>query len=312
MFSDMNLELLSDVGRLMSPVTFDANEVVFQQGDAGHSLLVLESGSFQSFLAGAGGKQIKLSEMRPGEVIGELSLLGHGKRTATVRASEPSVCWQLERAAFDVLRNDARTVASEVARRIGWQAVERLLNLYERVGATIVGTPLYDPRAFFDWQERDRPATTEYLASTLFFQNFTVQQVSHLTHGLRQLYCPRDTVVVPSGRVPSALLLVVRGAVETSMRGEHSARRLRLAGPGRAVGQIGLLGDRAYVHRVESRAREHTVLLELPWPRVHELLTAEDKVSRRFANAVWTDTVRAVQYGEHPIATLSSSASDQR
>lgn len=42
---------------------------------------------------------------------------------------------------------------------------------------------------------------------------------------------------------------------------------LRLAGPGRAAGHLGLLGDEAFVAGIESRARERAVLLEVPWPR---------------------------------------------
>jgi hypothetical protein len=66
-----------------------------------------------------------------------------------------------------------------------------------------------------------------------------------------------------------------------------------------------LLGERAFKQRIQSTAREHTVLLEFPWERVRELVNAEDKLSRRFANALWSDTVRAVQYGERPLASMS-------
>lgn len=307
LFSDMSETLLADVGRLMSPVSYEAGQIVFEQGDPGRSLLVLDSGALESSLAMPGGRRMKLSDMRPGEVLGELSLLGHGQRTATVRAVEDSTCWMLERAAFDVLRNDVRSSASEMVRRIGLQAVERLALLYRRVSDLIEGEPMGKPAGWFDYEDRKRPESTEYLASTLFFRNFTADEVAQLTSGLRQLYVQRGATVVPIGRVSDALYVVIRGAVETSMRGARESRRLRLAGPGRAVGHIGLLGEQAFTERIQSSAREHTVLLEIPWDRVRALLAADDKLSRRFANAVWSDTVRAVQYGEHPLAKTSAA-----
>jgi hypothetical protein len=78
------------------------------------------------------------------------------------------------------------------------------------------------------------------------------------------------------------------------------------------VGHVGLLGQEAFVERVESRARERSVLIEIPWPRVRELLTGDAPLSRRFAAALWTDVVRALQHGERPLArTRSTSPSRQ-
>lgn len=90
------------------------------------------------------------------------------------------------------------------------------------------------------------------------------------------------------------------------MRGFDAARRLRLAGPGRAVGHLGLLDEHAFIERRESRARERAILLEIPWPRLRELLNAQDASSRRFAAALWTDVVRALEHGQRPLAHMGA------
>lgn len=305
LFSDMPEDLLADVGRLMSPQVYDPGETVFTQGDQGQSLLVLESGAFVAYIAKPGGGQLKLSDMQPGEVIGELSLLGEAGRTATVVATDRSMCWELERSAFDVLRNDVRPSAHEMVRRIGMQAIERLRNFYGRVSPEIQGeAPPVNTETVI---RRHEPLeSVDYLSSLLFFRNFKPAEVAKLTAPLRQLYVQRDSVVVKAAEAPDALYLVVRGAIETSMRGENATRRLRLAGPGRVIGHTRVMKDGKFNGKVESRAREHSVLIEIPWERVEELLTGDDRISRRFSDALWTDAVRAVQYGEHPIPTTSA------
>jgi hypothetical protein len=39
---------------------------------------------------------------------------------------------------------------------------------------------------------------------------------------------------------------------------------------------------------------------------VAELLNAVDPAARRFAAALWTDSVRALQHGERPLARMSA------
>lgn len=300
LFHDMPEDLLNDVGRLMTPLVFDTGDTVFHQGDPGQSLLVLESGGFVSYLARPGGGRMKLSDMEPGEVLGELSLLGEAGRTATVIATDRSFCWELERSAFDVLRNDARSSAAEMVRRIGMQAIERLRNFYGRLAPTIEGdAPPVEAETVIT--RREPPEPVEYLSTLLYFKHFTPAEVAKFTAPLRQLYVQRDSVVVKAGEAPDALYLVVRGAIETSMRGENATRRLRLAGPGRLVGHTRVMKDMEHTSRVESRARENSVLIEIPWEQAEAMLMDDSRIARRFSDALWTDAVRAVQYGEHPI-----------
>lgn len=304
LFNDIPEDLLVGVGRLMTPLEFDAGEALFSQGDPGHSLLVVESGSLESFMAAPGGRTIKLFDLGPGEVLGELALLGEGGRTATVVATEPTVCWELERSAFEVLRNDGRGATTELVRRIGMQAVERLRSLYSRVAPMIDDEPPQSESApMTEHLERE---SVDYLASLLFFEHFSKAEIAESTAPLRCFYARRDTVVVRAGESPDALYLVLRGAVETSLRGAKSSRRIRLAGPGRVVGHRRVIADSPYAAFVESRARENSILMEIPLERFDAMMVGNSRLDQRFSDAIWTDAVRAVQYGEHQIPSASS------
>lgn len=303
LFGPLGIEVLEDVGRLMGEVSFAAGETVFRQGEPGNRLILVGDGELETLLAVPGAAPLQLSSIGPGEITGELSLLGDGKRAATVRAIVPTSGWELARPAFDVLRHDVRHAASVVVRAIGYQAVERLNEFYRRCADELPGAPFPEPEPSPSISEvPPEEGELDYLSGILFFADFTHAQIAEATAGLPRLAVSRGTVLTQPGDRPDALWIVLRGAVETTMRGAGRTRTLRLAGPGRAVGHVGLLGDAGCFESIESRARERSIVLEVAWPRVETLMTDEAPASRRFAAALWTDVVRALQHGQRPLA----------
>jgi CRP-like cAMP-binding protein len=298
---------LADVGKLMTRAEYLAGEKVFDQGEESSSLLVIESGRLSSSIAIPNGKHSKLADLVAGDVIGELALLGDGIRASTAIAEEDTAVWILERPAFEALRYDLRPSTVELVRRIGLQAVGHLARVVAAMRTLVPGDPPGSTIEPDEFELRD-PESVDYLASTLFFSEFKPEEIRELTAGLRQAFVRRGTILVPAGRKPHAMAIVLRGAIETSVRGATSARRIRIAGPGRVLGHVMLLGDNVDISGVESRAREDSVLLEVPWPRAEELLESGGLLARKFADAVWTDTVHAVQHAEHPLAIAIASA----
>ena len=63
-------------------------EVILKQGDSGDSILIVESGNLEIYVAhGDKGEQVKVAELPAGAVIGEMALLTGDARTATVKAA---------------------------------------------------------------------------------------------------------------------------------------------------------------------------------------------------------------------------------
>ncbi|SMO65953.1 cyclic nucleotide-binding domain-containing protein [Paracoccus laeviglucosivorans] len=67
---------------------YDPTEVLFQQGDDADKAYILISGRAEILADGASG-DIRIAELPPGSIVGEVALLCGGLRTATVRALEP-------------------------------------------------------------------------------------------------------------------------------------------------------------------------------------------------------------------------------
>jgi CRP-like cAMP-binding protein len=263
-------------------------------------LLVLGSGRLEVTARLPDGSERSIGSIAPGEIVGELSLLGGGRRTATVRASADSTGVALARETFELLRLQLRPVARTVVRRIGEVALRRLLTRYIAIAEGRENLPLrampagrtsssFEP-AESDFSSNGVPDS--YLSEILFFRRFSTADLTAFRSGLRLLRAPPGTQLDPN----EALWVVLRGAVQTSVIGSAGRQRVRLAGPGRCVGHIGVLDESESPHapQLETVLRERAVILEIPHARAQELLERNAATAQRFAAAFFDDVVRAL------------------
>ena len=80
-------------------VDWPADHVVFKQGDPGSDLFLMIRGRASVYLTTEAGK-VRLVTFAPGAVFGELAILDHGPRSATVTADEPMSAFRLSTKAF--------------------------------------------------------------------------------------------------------------------------------------------------------------------------------------------------------------------
>jgi CRP/FNR family transcriptional regulator len=96
LFSALADEDLAQVAELAVPRTFGAGEVVFREGDASDTCYVLRAGHARAVLEHPDGRSITLAQFGPGEIFGELAMLGgsrarqRSKRSRTPRRSRSS------------------------------------------------------------------------------------------------------------------------------------------------------------------------------------------------------------------------------
>jgi CRP/FNR family transcriptional regulator, cyclic AMP receptor protein len=86
-------ELLDDeereaLSQMMDARDFKSGETIFSYGEPGGEIFILRSGRVELFLEADDGEKIILAENEHGDVIGELSFLDGGHRTATAIARE--------------------------------------------------------------------------------------------------------------------------------------------------------------------------------------------------------------------------------
>lgn len=76
------------LAQMMDCRDFKEGEVIFHYGDTGGEIFILRNGSVELFIESTEGQKIVISENEKGDVIGELSFLDGGARTATALARE--------------------------------------------------------------------------------------------------------------------------------------------------------------------------------------------------------------------------------
>src|SRR5262245_41227546 len=100
LFSDLDPEAIVHVGAAVRELEVATGANLITQGDDAASLFVVLSGRLQAVLEK---ESLALQEIGPGAVVGEIALVVGGKRSATVRALEPTKVLELARADFDRL-----------------------------------------------------------------------------------------------------------------------------------------------------------------------------------------------------------------
>ncbi|MCC7261652.1 MAG: cyclic nucleotide-binding domain-containing protein [Candidatus Latescibacteria bacterium] len=121
---DREVRRLVDLSRQLN---FNPGDIIVAQGSAGDSLYLLHSGELEVSAMGEKGRIVPLATLdEPGAFFGEVSLVDHGPRSATVRALTDAVVLRITLEAFErffiefedaqvmVLRNLARVLAQRL------------------------------------------------------------------------------------------------------------------------------------------------------------------------------------------------------
>jgi CRP/FNR family transcriptional regulator, cyclic AMP receptor protein len=83
-FASLPRRALATADSLLTPVTFADGDVLCEEGHLGRQAFIITSGT----AVVSRGDEI-IATVGPGDLVGELALLGDGRRTASVTAVEP-------------------------------------------------------------------------------------------------------------------------------------------------------------------------------------------------------------------------------
>jgi signal transduction histidine kinase len=131
--SDQELQRLMDMAQ---PVSLRAGDVLMRQGDDGDAAYVVIRGEFE-VQKQSGQSMIKIDVRSPGDVVGEMALLSHAPRSATVIAKTDSETLRIPPEAFEELLLSSPTAAMAVLRWVMARLSqnESLLHQQEKMAA---------------------------------------------------------------------------------------------------------------------------------------------------------------------------------
>ncbi|QXC59922.1 cyclic nucleotide-binding domain-containing protein [Aquihabitans sp. G128] len=117
LFSALSKRDLQRIAKASNEINRDAGTVLVDQGDAGREAFVIIDGT-----ATVKRNNRKVGTLGPGDAIGELSLLDHGPRTATVTADTPMTLLVLSAREFSGVIEEvpglAHKLMIELAKRV--------------------------------------------------------------------------------------------------------------------------------------------------------------------------------------------------
>lgn len=102
LFKDLPDDDLKELAEQFVPQTYEEGNAVFNQGDVGDAFYVIESGTAEVVVINAlSQRKRKLAMLVESDYFGEMALLRHGRRSATVSAQTTLKVWRLSLTDFD-------------------------------------------------------------------------------------------------------------------------------------------------------------------------------------------------------------------
>jgi len=141
LFANLPDDAISELEKLSVFRKYPKNTVLFMEGDDSTHLYIIQKGKVSVSVADDEGRQVILNYMGEGEYFGELSLLDHKPRSATVMTVTPCEFIAISRSSFQgLLRSDPEflmQVTAEIVKRVRelTESVKdlALLDVYGRV-----------------------------------------------------------------------------------------------------------------------------------------------------------------------------------
>ncbi|MCR5878529.1 Crp/Fnr family transcriptional regulator [Phenylobacterium sp. J367] len=110
------------LARRGAPVALTAGVLLAQEGDPGDAVFVVLDGEVEIRSTTIGGREIRLTALGRGSVVGEMAVLDGGPRSADMVATRKTRLWRIPRAALmDVLESEPKAcvaLVAELSRRL--------------------------------------------------------------------------------------------------------------------------------------------------------------------------------------------------
>jgi CRP/FNR family transcriptional regulator len=102
-FSGISDKSIRSLAAICIPKRLDKRQLVFLEGEEGHSMYILAEGGVQLYKTAADGREIVITTIRPGEIFGEVVLFEENEYPVSAVALEKSLLLRLPRQQIDCL-----------------------------------------------------------------------------------------------------------------------------------------------------------------------------------------------------------------
>jgi len=119
LFANLSDREREELARLVVLRQLPAREALFWIGDPGDEFFIVLSGRVEISYPDDAGREVVLAVLKPGDFLGEISLLDGGPRTATARARDDITLLCLQREAFHTFVRSSPAAALQIMTVLG-------------------------------------------------------------------------------------------------------------------------------------------------------------------------------------------------
>ena len=124
LFHTLNEAELLTIARHLQPAPFTKGEAILRQGEEGHRLYLIITGTAQVEIAAPGIPRKTISRLQAGDFFGEMSLMTGEKRSTTVIALEDVECYRLDKEAFHNILHQRPEIAEHISHVLARRSLE--------------------------------------------------------------------------------------------------------------------------------------------------------------------------------------------
>jgi hypothetical protein len=121
-FAELDADDLEELASIVEERIIHANQTVFREGDAGDAVYLIVKGKVRVYVGGGDRPEKTLNELGPGSCIGEMAVLDHEPRSATVEALERTRTLRVPGEGFKRVMSErpemSEAVVAELVRRM--------------------------------------------------------------------------------------------------------------------------------------------------------------------------------------------------
>ena len=257
LFEGLSAEALNELRHLATPFALGAGDVLFRQGDPPNGLFVVERGLLEIAARIPGDEDGQVSQIAPGEVVGEFALLDPGPRSARVWAIEGSSGLFVPARSIIAMLDEGRAGPVQAVDRLRTLVASRTRATIERLAAEAVTEPS-ELRAAPEGGDISPIALDfEMLRALGRFAAFDDAAGAAFVAQGEGLAASRGALLPPC----DGACLVVRGAVRAAFERGGLQEQVTIHGPGEWAGLVAAIDGG--VQRLVLSAAEDSILLRM-------------------------------------------------
>lgn len=296
LFAGLDAAELAELAHGFVPRHFADGHALLVQNERAEGLYLIDEGRVDIGKRLPGGGLALLAEVGPGEVIGDMALIGRDlKRSAMGIARGPVASWYLPADQFRAALARLQPASLKLQAALGSLIASRVAGKTRDIAALLADAPgSFTPRP----QRALAPVAEEDFAAEAFLAKLPC--CAEMSPAQRQAFwdageridLASDSDLAAVGAASERLWLVVRGAVRSALPHKDGVYQLTVTGPGQLVGLSPLLLE--VPHDRLLRTSEQATLLCFDRDTFRELLATGDALSREVGASVNADLVTAL------------------